>query len=127
MVLDNLFVRHDILGAAMQASQFRNQVISNNIANADTPGFKKSTVLFEDTLSAAVDRYNKSGEWDFSNVLARSVKINKDFEYRLDENNVDMEAEMTGLYKNAARYDALVLMLNSNTARFNLVTAGRAS
>ncbi|MDR1000691.1 MAG: flagellar basal body rod protein FlgB [Clostridiales bacterium] len=127
MILDNLFARHDILGAAMQASQFRNQVISNNIANADTPGFKKSTVLFEDTLIAVADKYNKSGEWDLSKLSARSVKLNKDFEYRLDENNVDMEVEMTGLYKNAARYDALALMLNSNTTRFNLVTAGRAS
>jgi flagellar basal-body rod protein FlgB len=120
-------MRHNILGAAMEASQFRNQVISNNIANADTPGFKKSTVLFEDTLSAAVDRYNRLGEWDFKNVSARSVRLNEGFEYRIDENNVDMEAEMTGLYKNAARYDALVAMLNNNSTRFNLVVAGRAS
>ncbi|HZJ76293.1 MAG TPA: flagellar basal body protein, partial [Oscillospiraceae bacterium] len=40
----------NLLINALDASWKRNEVITNNIANAETPNFKKSTVSFEEIL-----------------------------------------------------------------------------
>ena len=54
MILDRIFSQNNIIETAMQASMVRNNVIINNIANAETPGFKKSAVFFEDALDNAL-------------------------------------------------------------------------
>jgi flagellar basal-body rod protein FlgB len=120
-----MYFQNAIIGSAMQAAVFRNEVISNNIANADTPGFKKSRVEFEDSLREALDNFKQTGAPDFGGVDMRAVITHENFNYRLDENNVDMETEMSALYQNAARYDALTSMLTNNGKRFNLVVTGR--
>ncbi|MDR2183429.1 MAG: flagellar basal body protein, partial [Clostridiales bacterium] len=45
----------NIVGTALQGVVLRDNVISNNIVNVDTPGFKRSVVRFEDMLRDAVD------------------------------------------------------------------------
>jgi flagellar basal-body rod protein FlgB len=126
MILDGMYLQNSIIGSAMQASVFRNSVISNNIANAETPGFKKSVVLFEDTLRRALDRKEQTGELNFSDVGMQAVKAQDLYSYRLDENNVDMETEMTALYQNAARYDALTACETNNSRRLSIVLSGRS-
>ena len=41
----------DYLGRGLQAATMRHEVISNNIANVNTPNFKKSEVVFESLLA----------------------------------------------------------------------------
>ena len=41
----------DYLGRGLQAANLRHEVISNNIANVNTPNFKRSAVNFEDLLA----------------------------------------------------------------------------
>jgi len=125
MIFDSLYFQNTVIGSAMQAAIFRNEVIANNIANADTPGFKKSRVEFEDTLQKALDKSARTGVKDFSGVGMRAVITHDTFNYRIDENNVDMETEMSALYQNAAKYDALTSMALNNNRRFNLVVSGR--
>jgi len=125
MIFDSLYFQNAVIGSAMQASVFRNEVISNNIANVDTPGFKKSRVEFEDSLRTALDRIKQPDVKGLNGVSMRAVVTHDTFNYRIDENNVDMEAEMSDLYKNAVRYDALTSMVLNNNKRFTLVVAGR--
>ena len=125
MIFDSLYFQNTVIGSAMQAAIFRNEVITNNIANADTPGFKKSRVDFEDSLQKALDKSQRSGVANLSGVAMRKVVMHDMFNYRIDENNVDMETEMSDLYRNAARYDALTSMITNNSRRLNLVVAGR--
>ena len=125
MIFDSLYFQNAVIGSAMQAAVFRNEVIANNIANADTPGFKKSRVEFEDSLQIALDKAGRTGVKDLGGVRARPVVIHELFNYRIDGNNVDMETEMADLYQNAAKYDALASMVINNNRRLNLVTAGR--
>ena len=125
MIFDSLYFQNTVIGSAMQASIFRNEIISNNIANADTPGFKKSRVEFEESLQKALDKAGRTGKRDMSGVVMRAVTMHDAFNYRIDENNVDMETEMADLYKNAAKYDALTSMVINNNRRLNLVAAGR--
>ena len=126
MIFDSMYFQNMVIGSAMQAAIFRNEVISNNIANADTPGFKKSRVEFEDSLQNALDKISRTGERDLSGVSMRAVITHDTFNYRIDENNVDMEVEMSELYQNAARFDALVAMSQNNSRRFNLILSGSA-
>ena len=125
MIFDSLYFQNTVIGSAMQAALLRNEVISNNIANADTPGFKKSRVEFEDSLQKALDNMKRTGAGDMGGVRMRAVTMHDTFNYRIDENNVDMETEMSDLYQNAARYDALTGMVTNNIRRFNLIVSGR--
>ena len=125
MIFDSLYFQNGVIGSAMKAAVFRNEIISNNIANADTPGFKKSRVEFEGSLQTALDNAGRTGVKDLSGVSIRAVIMDDSFDYRVDESNVDMETEMASLYKNAATYDALASMIMNNGRRFNLIFAGR--
>ena len=125
MIFDSLYFQNTVIGSAMQAAVFRNEVISNNIANADTPGFKKSRVVFEESLQRALDKIKRTGEKDLSGVDMRAELMHETFNYRVDANNVDMEVEMSDLYQNAAKYDALTSMAINNNRRINLVVSGR--
>ena len=107
----------NILEKSLDAAWKRDEVISNNIANVDTPQFKRSTVSFEDELNKALD----SNDMDLKTTDKRhistqsdpsdlSIKVSQDsssLQYRLDGNNVDIESEMSDLAKNSIRYDTL--------------------
>lgn len=123
MLFDNMFVQNDLLGTAMQASVVRNDVISNNIANAETPGFKKSDVSFDAAFQQALDNYKKTGQVDLSSLKPVVQKVDTGFSYRIDENNVDIESEMVNLYQNSVKYDVLASGVMNNYKNINLVLA----
>ena len=107
MRIDNMHNITNILGTAMQASVVRDNVISNNIANVDTPGFKRSIVRFEDMLADAVRDFRKTGTLDLSSIRPQIFREYDFLNYRIDENNVDIEFEMVQLYQNSVRFDVM--------------------
>ncbi len=54
MINSNVFDYIDVLDKAADASWTRNEIISNNIANVDTPGYKRRDLNFEDGLERAL-------------------------------------------------------------------------
>ncbi|MCL2664155.1 MAG: flagellar basal body protein, partial [Defluviitaleaceae bacterium] len=82
-MFNKLFVQADVLGAALQASALRNDVLANNIANADVPGFKSKDIKFEDALAEAVDRKRRTGRLSLNNVQPEIYTVHKNFEYRI--------------------------------------------
>ncbi len=118
-MLDNVFLKNDVLGAALQASSYKNDVIQNNIANADTPNYKKRNVDFESTLKSELDSFSMTGEINFDN-LTPTVESDP-LSYRLDGNNVDLNVEMVEMYKNSVRYDTLAAAVMNNYERINVV------
>ncbi len=121
MFIDNLLSSVNILEKGMQGTVLRNEVIQNNIANADTPGFKRSDVQFESFLNSAMEESKTTGVLDLDKV--KPMIVEQSFNYRLDENNVDIETEMVNLYQNSARYDMLVSSVNNHYKRINAVLA----
>ncbi len=118
MVFDRLFTQNRILETAMQATQYKNQVILNNMANIDTPNYKKKTVEFESTLSKAIEETKKTGI-DHMGIVMPNIKVSaKQNSTTLDGNSVDIETEMIDFYKNSTRYDFIVnsVLSNSNVA-----------
>ena len=117
----------NVLDKAADASWLRNEVISNNIANADTPGYKRKDVDFEAQLSKALGKADpenmdakvaglRSRELD-----ARTHSDYSEFDYRLDENNVDIQIENVNLAKNQLKYNGLMTSIRMEFQ--NLTTA----
>lgn len=96
-----------LLNRAMDALAARNDVIANNIANADTPGFKRSQVKFEDSLRQIL----VDGGRPDADTLSR-LKVETEVDYtpsnRLDGNNVNIDLEMSDLAKNSIMYNAVI-------------------
>jgi len=106
-----------LLEKALDACTLRHKVIANNIANVDTPGFKKSRVIFEEKLREALG--NASSLLDIKEIEPEIIKDNKHSILREDFNNVDIEKEMVRLSENALRYNiyAQILIAKLGTIR----------
>lgn len=103
------------LRQGMDAASLRQDVIANNLANLNTPGFNRSTVSFEDELQKARQQQETSplekthprhlpapgGE------VEPQVKEDTSTVRRIDENNVDIEKEMLSLVNNQLRFNTM--------------------
>ncbi|MBC9783408.1 flagellar basal body rod protein FlgB [Heliobacterium chlorum] len=106
-----------ILERGLDASSLRHQAISDNLANIDTPGYKRKEVVFEDELASALRGDSFQGKLthpkhiplsDSSSNASAKVVTQEDQEYRNDKNNVDVDREMALLAKNTLWYDGMV-------------------
>ncbi len=114
----NVFDYINVLSKAADASWLRNDAISNNIANADTPGYKRQDVNFETQLAKALH----SSRYTSMDAKVANVKLNRlkpityrdysGFSYRIDGNNVDPDTEGVYLAKNQIVYRGLELSMN---------------
>lgn len=120
-----------MLERALDAESIRRKVISNNVANVDTPHFKRSEVDFESELKRVIDQNISLSENHYPGAVSderhipfiekkdvKSVnsRINLDYSTSLrnDGNNVDIEKEMVDAAKNLMRYNAFITSLNQN-------------
>lgn len=136
MFLDSGFMRtQDLLQRTMSVSLLRQEVNADNIANADTPHFKRREVAFESELFRALKSYDPH---PFPAALTdkrhipfykpknyREVKpvVHLDYatSYRNDGNNVDIEKEMVDAKENALRYMAMAQRVNNSFQLLSIV------
>jgi flagellar basal-body rod protein FlgB len=87
---------------AISGATLRNTVLSNNIANADTPGFQPSDVDFHATLAEALgDGPEAIEEVGFAPEQLNTGAV------RADGNGVNSEAEAAKLAENGLEIEAL--------------------
>ena len=114
----NVFDYINVLDKALDASWLRNEAISNNISNADTPGYKRQDVNFETQLAKALhsSRYTsmdaKVHNLKASRLIPVTYKDYSGYSYRLDGNNVDPDTEGVYLAKNQVVYQGLEASVN---------------
>ncbi|MGI6484912.1 MAG: flagellar basal body rod protein FlgB [Tepidanaerobacteraceae bacterium] len=116
----------ELMQKYMDAKWLRNEVISNNIANVDTPGFKRSDVSFEELLKSKLKqdrlRLSTTNKGHINNISMAlkepQVYVQRDTVYRNDENNVDIDNEMVQLTKNTLSYNILA---DQTQKRFQLL------
>jgi len=114
MIKSNAFDYINVLDKAADASWLRNEAIANNIANVDTPGYKREDVTFQKELKRALEfsRFesmdSKVRHLTTDALEARTYKDYTVYSYRLDGNNVDIETENTILAKNQLMYQGLI-------------------
>ncbi|MCH1640577.1 Flagellar basal body rod protein FlgB [compost metagenome] len=116
-------VGFDRLDTAIQAANLRQGVISNNIANVDTPYFKRSSVSFESMLQAEMNDGMPALQGRRTNVRhfvigptnevpGPVVGTDQSTAMNNNQNNVDIDSEMTKLAENQLRYNAYVEQMN---------------
>ncbi|MCM1189508.1 MAG: flagellar basal body rod protein FlgB [bacterium] len=122
MIQTNVFDYVRLLDKAADASWLRNEAIGNNIANVDTPGYKRQEVAFESVLKKALgnNRYesmdSKVANAKTKNLSFKTFTDYSGYSYRLDGNNVDIENEEVMLAENQLKYQGL---LTSISEEFN--------
>lgn len=108
-MLDKMLNSKNIIHKALDAAWKRNEAIAQNIANVDTPGYKRKTVSFEEELREAMESkdFKKS---DVDNIEIKVTEEYRNLSTRLDGNNIDIDSEMAALAKNTIQYNALTQM-----------------
>ena len=121
MVLSNAYNYINVLDKAADASWTRNDVLANNIANADTPGYKRKDVQFETYLSNAVagtDSLDGTvANLDLNDLNATVYNEQPGLSYRSDGNNVDVSTENVELAKNQIKYYTLMNSISQEFSR----------
>ena len=127
MVQTNAFDYINVLDRAADAAWQRNEAISNNIANVDTPGYKRQDVAFESVLHQALgnNRYqsmdDKVANVNLSRLRGRAYVDYANYSYRLDGNNVDIENENVMLAENQLKYQGLISSINQEFTNLQTV------
>jgi len=100
-ILNNLFSGHlDNLSQALERTTQRHGLLINNLANVNTPGYKRRDVDFAITLANESERGSKGAEVRAAGGV------------RVDGNGVDLEQEVTALTETELRYQMLTEMTN---------------
>src|SRR5690554_6347213 len=104
----------DLLQKALDASWLRHKVISNNIANVETPNYKAYRVEFEDLLRDAVkarsltptttDPKHFSNEGNGLEGVNPRIVRDRSTSTRMDGNNVDIDVQAANLANNTIMY-----------------------
>lgn len=118
MIQTNVFDYVRVLDKAADASWLRNDAIANNIANVDTPGYKRQDVAFESVLKKALgmNRYKsmdeKVADLRMNRLRVRTYTDYSNYSYRIDGNNVDIDNESSMLAENQLKYQGLITAIN---------------
>ncbi len=126
-----------VVEKAMDAAWLRNEAISQNIANVDTPGYKRKTVAFEEYLSDALGdssfrgrrtdpRHIPIGGRNVDEIDLKVKQDNKSLSIRQDGNNVDIDSEMASMAKNTIMYDTLTQRMSGQFRKLkSVISEGR--
>lgn len=129
MFCTNAFDYINVLDKAADASWLRENVITNNIANIDTPGYKRQDVDFETVLQrelgnskyTSLDKKIRELNTDLSSLTVSSYTDAANYSYRLDGNNVDENTENAELASEALKYQLLTNAVNGDFSRMQAV------
>ncbi len=111
-------------GSSALAKRF--DAVANNIANVNTPGYKRQEVTFEEDLRSAIgtrktsnklemettekNHFGNSGNNSLENFQVNESTV-EDSSYRLDGNNVDPEIEMAKLAETRMAYQGIMKIM----------------
>ena len=127
MFQSNVFNYVNVLDKAADASWLRNDAIGNNLANVDTPGYKRQDVAFESVLKKALGSSHfkttdaKVAELDTERLVPTVFTDHANFSYRLDKNNVDVDTEGVMLAENQLKYQGLMVCINQEFVNLQAV------
>ncbi|MCR8656245.1 flagellar basal body rod protein FlgB [Paenibacillus endoradicis] len=124
--------------SALYNAEARQRVISNNIANAETPNFKRSELLFENIIADAMgenstsslkgqitnDRHIAINGGKLGLPTAKLVTDTTTAMNSTTNNNVDLDAEMTLQAKNQLNYNLYVQQLNHEFSMMRIAITG---
>ncbi|OBZ18389.1 flagellar basal-body rod protein FlgB [Bacillus sp. FJAT-27264] len=124
------------LQGGIEAANQRQSVLANNVANVDTPNFKRSNVSFESILqqhelglqsdlnARVTDR--RHFQFGSNKIVPASVySTDQTTSMNNNNNNVDVDREMALSAENQLRYNSYVGLMNSQFTMMRSVVEGR--
>ena len=135
----NLFNNLNSLQRSLDAASLRQRLISNNIANVDTPGYKTMEISFKDILNAEKSKYDTGNTFQGyrtdprhlvigsnSNSVNPKIVVQNNTSVLNNGNNVDVEYEMTKMAENSIWYNSLTQIMNKEFSILRyIITEGR--
>ncbi len=119
------------LEKGLNYSSLKQKVISQNIANEATPGYKAKDVSFKQSLQEAVDQSlsaNRTDERHFTfkgkSMTQPGVVVRKDVSFNNNGNSVDIDNEMSDLATNQIYYNALIERMSGKFSSLQNVIRG---
>ncbi|ANQ54052.1 flagellar basal-body rod protein FlgB [Thermosipho sp. 1063] len=114
------------LKIAMDVALKRQEIHSQNIANAETPNYKRKYIAFEELLSESKMKLKlrTTSANHISNIkesINPILKTQENTSLTNDKNNVDIDVEMAEMVKNALKYQTLSRLMSANIERYNTV------
>lgn len=126
MIDSNAYNYIDVLTKAADYSWTRNEIITNNLANVVTPGYKRKDVSFESylmqelTSGDSTSLRQRINDVDISNLNSTVYTDYSELSYRLDGNNVDVDTENVEFASNQLYYQTIIDTINY---QFDMLTA----
>lgn len=114
MINSNAYNYINVLSKAADYSWTRNEIISNNLANVDTPGYKRKDVSFESYLIQELTSGDDTSlrkrinDVDLNNLNSTVYTDYNELSYRLDGNNVDIDTENVEFASNQLYYQTVL-------------------
>jgi flagellar basal-body rod protein FlgB len=99
---------HVALERAIQGAGLRQQALASNLANVNTPGYRRQDVDFHSALQAAMP-----GGRDAVGDVPIATSVDSASPMRPDGNSVDVDTESANLAQNALEYEALAQVLKA--------------
>jgi flagellar basal-body rod protein FlgB len=99
------------LERALSGSSLRQQAIAQNIANVNTPGYRRQDVDFQSALQAAWDQGSSSVE-----RVTPSVETDTSSVMRADGSSVDIDTEAAEQAKNGLQYETVSSVMKTRIA-----------
>ena len=125
MIQSNAYDYINVLDKALDASDLRKTVITNNLANINTPGYKRREVDFESLLKQeleqtkwiSLDEKVSNVHLDHLNAGVHYDMAAFSYNYRLDGNNVDVDTDNVELASEQLRYQLLAARVTQEFSR----------
>lgn len=108
-----------LLEQAMIGASRRQSALSANLANANTPGYVRQDVDFQDALAGAVDGGGDVAKLSFEPTADRGAGA-----VRADGNTVDIDTEMASLNQNSLLYQSIVAIQRARFRELETVVRG---
>lgn len=110
----------DLLVQLLRASEVRHQVISQNLANVNTAGYKRQSVDFEEQLMQRMERGDESSAASVDPQITTDLSLPA----RADGNNVDIDIEIGELQRNSLLYQTYTQVLASQFGSMRRAISG---
>ncbi|WP_281887647.1 flagellar basal body rod protein FlgB [Paenibacillus sp. YYML68] len=122
-----------LMERSLDAASLRQKVIAHNIANVDTPHYKRSEVKFEQLLQKELNApafssfRTDSRHYEFGKSQVIQPEIMRDTQSHMNNNlnNVDIDYEMALMAKNQLRYNTIVQQINADIKKTRTAIGGR--
>lgn len=126
MIASGAYNYINVLEKVADASWARHSLIANNIANVDTPGYKRKDMQFEsylqEELSGGFSLDDRVANADLQVLNGTTYTDYGTVSYRLDGNNVDIDTENSYMAQNQLKYYTVLDSISQEFGRLGMVT-----